>query len=287
MNNKNIIKYGLDLFLSLGFVLMFDKMALGMKLHEIIGLVIGGAVLIHLVLNYKWIIGVSKKLFSKNLSTRLRLCYILNLMLFICVTLIILSGIFISKVLFTSITSQNHIWKSIHMGVSNIALGLIGIHIGLHWNWVINVSKRIFKFNLQEKFSKAISNFLIIVILIFGCYNIYSQGFIQKSVMLFTTSQNANIGHGGVMKKTEGRPNFDKDNLTEEELNQLKESNPDKKMSPNFNKEDMKSKMPSGNSINIKSIAMLIINYLSICGVFTIVTYYIDKAISKKKSLSK
>ena len=30
---------------------------------------------------------------------------------------------------------------------SNITLGLIGIHIGLHWNWILNMSKKIFKFN--------------------------------------------------------------------------------------------------------------------------------------------
>ena len=67
MNKKNIIKYILDIFLGLGFVLLLDKMALGMKLHEIIGLTMGGAVLIHLVLNYKWITGITKKLFSKSL----------------------------------------------------------------------------------------------------------------------------------------------------------------------------------------------------------------------------
>ena len=68
MNKKNIIKYLLDILLSLGFVLLYDKNALGMNLHEIIGLVIGGAVIIHLALNFNWVIGVSKKIFSKKIE---------------------------------------------------------------------------------------------------------------------------------------------------------------------------------------------------------------------------
>ncbi|MDY6229037.1 MAG: DUF4405 domain-containing protein, partial [Clostridium sp.] len=71
-----------------------------------------------------------------------------------CISLIILSGVFISKTIFTNIHSENQIWKIIHIGVSNLTLVLIGIHIGLHWTWVINMSKKVFKFNLKEKISK-------------------------------------------------------------------------------------------------------------------------------------
>lgn len=289
MNKKNIIKYILDIFLSLGFVLLFDKMALGMKLHEIIGLVIGGAVLIHLALNYKWIIGISKKIFSKELNNKLRISYILNIMLFICFTLIIISGVLISKTIITNISSQNRIWKVIHIGVPNITLCLIGIHIGLHWNWIMNMSKKLFKLNLPEKFSRVISMFLVIVILIFGCYNIYSKRFIQKSVMLFTASQNVNNGYSEGMKNLEGRPSFHKDNMTEEELNKFKAER------ENMNSEDFEKikehnnskRKPSGNNMNKTSIVMMVINYLSICGVFTIITYYIDKTIKNKKSSAK
>lgn len=64
----------------------------------------------------------------------------------------------------------------------------------------MNMSKKVFKLNLPKKFSRVISMFLVVVILIFGCYNIYSKEFIQKSVMSFTTSQNVNNGHSGRIK---------------------------------------------------------------------------------------
>lgn len=284
MNKKNIVKYTLDVFLALGFMLLFDKMAIGIQLHEIIGLIMGGAVLIHLALNYKWVIGITKKLFSKKLSNRTRLCYILNVMLFICVILIVVSGVFISKTILTNISSTNPIWKGIHMGVSNITLILIGIHIGLHWNWIMNMSKKIFKFKLPDKFSKLISVVLVLVIFVFGCYNIHSEGFIQKSFMLFISSQNGNNGHREGMKMLEGVPNFDKGNMTEEELNKIKEER------QNMKHKDFKEfkgyygnkKSLQGNHMNKKSVITLIINYMSICGVFTIITYYADKIVRKK-----
>lgn len=284
MNKKNIIKYILDIFLGLGFVLLLDKMALGMKLHEIIGLTMGGAVLIHLVLNYKWITGITKKLFSKSLSNRVRLRYILNLLLFICITLIILSGVLISKTILTNISSQNRIWKSIHIGASNITLGLIGIHIGLHWNWIMNMSKKIFKFKLPNKLSNVISSVLVVVILAFGCYNIHSEGFLQRASMIFSSSQQPGyMGHGERIKRQKGRHNFNKESMTEEELNRFKENDSDK----NLDKSNMKGRMLQGNhDMRKTSVIMLIINYISICGVFIIITYYINKIISRKKSIT-
>lgn len=284
MNKKNIVKYILDVFLALGFVLLFDKMAIGIQLHEIIGLTMGGAVIIHLALNYKWVIGITKKLFSKKSANRTRLCYILNVMLFICITLIIVSGVFISKTILTNISSTNRIWKSVHIGASNITLGLIGIHIGLHWNWIMNMSKKIFKFKLPDKFSKLISVVLVLVIFVFGCYNIYSEGFIQKTFVLFTSSQNGNTGHREGTKMPKGVPDFDKGNMTEEELNKLKEErqNTEYKDFKEFKENDGNKKIPQGNHMNKTSVITLIINYMSICGVFTIITYYADKTVRKK-----
>ncbi len=284
---KNIIKYLLDIFLSLGFVLLYDKNALGMNLHEIMGLVIGGAVIIHLALNFNWVIGVSKKIFSKKITNRVRLSYILNLLLFLCVALIILAGVFISKTIFTNIHSENQIWKIVHIGVSNLALTLIGIHIGLNWTWVINMSKRVFKFNLKEKISKVLSTFLVIAILIFGSYNIYSKGFIQKSFMLFTVSQNSNYGNGNRMQKPEGTPSSNKNDIPKEDISEGKGkkdkiSNEDSEKFKNNNE-----KLQKGKSMKKASIFALIINYASICGVFTIITYYIDKLLKKKKLAAK
>lgn len=287
MNKKNIIKYLLDILLSLGFVLLYDKNALGMNLHEIIGLVIGGAVIIHLALNFNWVIGVSKKIFSKKITNRVRLSYILNLLLFLCVALIILAGVFISKTIFTNIHSENQIWKIIHIGVSNLALTLIGIHIGLHWTWVINMSKKVFKFNLKEKISKVISIFLVIAILILGSYNIYSKGFIQKSFMLFTVALNSNYGDSNGMQKPEGIPNSNKNDIPKEELSEGK-GKKDKIYNKNSeNSENNNSKLQKGKSMKKTSVFMLIINYASICGVFTIITYYIDKLLKKKKLAAK
>lgn len=204
-----------------------------------------------------------------------------------CISLIILSGVFISKTIFTNIHSENQIWKIVHIGVSNLTLALIGIHIGLHWTWVIHMSKKVFKFNIKEKISKVISIFLVIAILILGSYNIYSKGFIQKSFMLFTVSQNSNYGNGNKITKPEGSPNSNKNDITKEELSEGK-GKKDKVSDENSeNSENNNAKLQKGKSMKKTSVFMLIINYASICGVFTIITYYIDKLLKKKKLAAK
>lgn len=204
-----------------------------------------------------------------------------------CISLIILSGVFISKTIFTNIHSENQIWKIIHIGVSNLTLVLIGIHIGLHWTWVINMSKKVFKFNLKEKISKVISIFLVIAILILGSYNIYSKGFIQKSFMLFTVALNSNYGDSNGMQKPEGIPNSNKNAIPKGELSEGK-GKKDKIANEDAEKfKNNNEKMPNGKSMKKTSVFVLIINYASICGVFTIITYYIDKLLKKKKLAAK
>lgn len=146
-------------------------MLFGIKFHEIAGLVIGAVVLIHCLINFKWIKSVTLKLFNKNMATRTRIVYLLDLLLLIDVVVIILSGIFISKVIFpnlrlTGITSL----KGIHIFASYLSLAIIGIHLGLHWNWVMIVFKKIFNIP-QKKVFTYIARLLVIIVVLFGVYS--------------------------------------------------------------------------------------------------------------------
>ena len=276
MNKNNIIKYVLDIALAVGFMLMYDKMAIGINLHELLGLGIGIGigVIIHLILNYKWIIGISKKLFSNKLNNRTRVIYIINLLLVVCMVLIMVGGIFISKTIFTNIHSQNQgLWKGIHIAVSNVDLALIGIHIGLNFNWIKGMTKKIFKIKESKRYSQLIARLLVGGIFIFGVYNILSQGFIEKTVMGFNQPpsnmgehQFKDKGNHGERPAGLEKPEFNKDNMSEE---QIKEFEANMKNRGDFAKEKT-------------SPVALIIKYTSILSVFIIATYYIDKLIKNR-----
>ena len=294
MDKKNIMKYVLDVVLAIGFMLMYDKRSIGINLHELLGLGIGVGVITHLILNYKWIIGISKKLFSTKLNNRTRVLYIINLLLVVCMILIMVGGIFISKTIFTNIHSQNQgLWKGIHIAVSNVALALIGMHIGLNFNWIKGMTKKIFKIKESKKYSQLIARALVCVVFVFGVYNISSQRFIQKTVMGFKMDQMQPIGEhqappnmgeypvkgeGNGKERPEGlkKPDLNRENMSEEQIKEF-EAN----MKNRGDMENLHNR--KGDFVKGKTSPLaLIINYTSILSVFIITTYYIDKLIKNR-----
>lgn len=144
---KNYIKIVLDILLAIAFVLLMNPRVLnGLSFHEIGGLVFGVAILVHIALNFKWVINTAKKIFNPKLPKKTRLGFLLNLLLLITMSGIIVTGILISKVVFSSLaTGENHSIRGLHGFFANTTLALVGLHVALHWQWVMSICKRAFK----------------------------------------------------------------------------------------------------------------------------------------------
>lgn len=179
MNKKNITKLVLDIAMAILFITFFNKNLISFKFHIISGYIFASFILIHMILNKKWIINISKRLFDKKLKIRTKLSYMISLGLFIDITLIILSGVLMMK-------SKNYdrvmFWKMMHFGSSYIAIALIGIHIGLYWNFVMNMFRKIVRLKEKNKNYKFISRIIAIIILILGVNTIISTNYINKVI---------------------------------------------------------------------------------------------------------
>jgi len=70
--------------------------------------------------------------------------YILNALLFIDITLVIFSGLMISQVALPFIASSWHRahLRGLHGTVANLFMVLVGLHVALHWQWIVNMFKR-------------------------------------------------------------------------------------------------------------------------------------------------
>lgn len=330
MNKKNIVKYFLDFLMTIVFILMFNKLVLGMAFHEIGGLALGAAIIIHIILNWKWVMGVTKKILSKDLPVKTRIGYILNILLLVCFLIIIIAGIFISKVVFNGLfQTGTMIWKNLHISVSYIALILIGIHVGLHWGWVMNLTKKMCRVEKSHKAVVIISRVLVVLILALGLYNGYNKGVINKITRVFTsaTSANGQFPGGGErpdgMERPTDMPSGDMnsgevpsgeipsgDMTSGNGANQdLSATTPQKggkgekpqdmptgtdgnKMnSENAQGRPDRGEMPTGGSAEgmpqmqgqSQSIFNVLVTYMSICSVFIILTYYIEKLVVLKK----
>ncbi len=144
--NKNKIKFYLDVVLIAVYVVLMEPQFTGESWHEWVGLAIGGAVLIHLALNWKWIVTVTRRFFG-HVARQARINYLLNLLLMVSFTLTVVSGIMISKNLNTaqalglSATASRN-WHAIHVWIPDVTLLIVGVHLALHWNWIVYTSKR-------------------------------------------------------------------------------------------------------------------------------------------------
>ncbi len=127
-----------------GFLLATDPHATGQTIHEWLGLAFGAGIITHLLLHWKWIVNVVRRFFSK-LPGQVRINSILNSLLFIAMTLIIFSGIMISKVVLSTFGlsgSHDAIWRWLHTSATNVTLIIVGLHVALHWKWIVSTIKR-------------------------------------------------------------------------------------------------------------------------------------------------
>jgi len=131
-----------DLGIFAGFLLVSAPHFTGMTLHEWIGIAFGAAIIKHLLLHWQWLVAVTKRMF-KRMPAATRMNYLLNTALFIDVTLVIFTGLLISKVAlpFFGVTlNAGHAWQSIHTLSADISLWLIGLHVALHWKWIVKAA---------------------------------------------------------------------------------------------------------------------------------------------------
>jgi hypothetical protein len=262
MRKLNYVKIILDTLMVVVFTLLFNKMVLGIQFHEVAGLAIGVIILVHCGMNWKWIKGVTLKLFDKKLGMKTRIGFMVDLLLLISFITIIISGVFISKVVFAGLAlEENHTFKFLHITVAYLTLVLAGVHIGLHWNWVKGIFKNIVKLP-QKKIFNYLSKVIVIFILVFGIYCINSVGFLSK--IAFVSPQ-----VGGSESKIE------------RQVGMRVETG-----SVNGNEVSLRQNQPPkahGEQRGNVSAWGVITSYLGVISVFAIITVYIEKLFNVKR----
>src|SRR5512147_2222942 len=104
-----------DVAIFVAFLLATDPHATGQTIHEWLGVAFGAAIITHLLLHWKWMVNVVQRFF-KRLPMPVRINSLLNVLLFSAMTLIIFSGLMISKVVLNTfgLTDQHGgIWRSV------------------------------------------------------------------------------------------------------------------------------------------------------------------------------
>jgi len=305
MKKINYLKIVLDTLMALVFVLLFNKNAVaGLTFHEIAGLTIGLAFIIHIIINFKWVKQITSKFFKSKMNLKTRIGYIIDLLLLIDMAFIIGTGISISQVLFSGVFTSSAGNKVLHISLSYIALLLIGIHIGLHWSWVMNVFKNTFKITGKGIAAKIITAVLAALIFIFGSYNIYSSGYFTKIIPITSISPQGQptnkIPSGGDLNpgsnNKSNSANADNSNNSANTNANTNSAAANNGNLANIN-DNSRPAVPNGENFkgpgggrgqggmkesSSSNIFSIIIKNLSIISFFSIITFYIEKLLKLK-----
>ena len=133
-----------DAGLFTAIMLVLSPSFTGFAIHEWLGLGLGAGILVHLLLHWQWIAATLRRFF-RQMPAGQRFSLILNSALFIDLSVIIFSGLMISREvvpLFGFAVQGGRAWAGLHSAAANLSLLLAGLHVAVHWKWILNAIRR-------------------------------------------------------------------------------------------------------------------------------------------------
>ena len=266
---KNIVKIILDIIMIVTLSLLYNSHVAAMSFHEIAGIGLFVLFAIHCLLNVKWITAISKRFFSKSLSLKIRINYIINLLLAITFILIIISGISTSQVLFPT-DNKDSVWRGIHHFCAAVSIILVGIHLGLHWPFICKMVEKVVRINTKI-IKKVIAIALLLVVISFGIYSVTLTNFtawLTEPFVTQTKSADADVD----AKKDSSTPDAEKSK--EGNMNNHPSKDGEKKHDNSSKKVDL----------SLTSVLLTISQFISIIGLFAAISYYLEKLLTRKQN---
>lgn len=261
---KNVLKMILDLLMAITFALLMNPRVLsGLPFHEIAGLVFGVAILTHIGLNFKWVKNTTLKIFNPELSKKARFNYLLNILLLISMSTIIITGILISKIVFPNLAIEgNRAMRGLHDLSANITLALVGLHIGVHWQWILSIFHKMFK-SKEGKWRKPVIVSALVSIAILA-------GGMQWYASTSTSATTMNRFEASATQKFGDDTSGDRNHF--------------RSVAPIPSKENGRGNMKHRGNANS---FLVILNYFAIFAALIVPTYYVEKRIGKKRLMQK
>ena len=137
--NLNSPKFYIALTLLVAMLFGIDPWAIGVPIHEwVSAIVIIPIALIHIQIDWKWIVTMSQNIFKMKPQQTV-FNYFWDWLLFIMFSAVIVSGFMISEALLPAWgfkIQKDPFWAALHEGSSNSLLIMLGVHVGMHWQWI-------------------------------------------------------------------------------------------------------------------------------------------------------
>lgn len=142
--SRNQFKLYSDILLFVAFVLTNIPQTTGIPFHEWVSVLFIVPLMFHILLDWKWVVSVTKRIFKKT-PGEVRFNHILDLLIFIMMVLTLSTGFLISEAALPAIgihVTIDPFWSMMHDLTANLTMVLIGVHLAMHWEWIVSMWKR-------------------------------------------------------------------------------------------------------------------------------------------------
>lgn len=141
-------------------LLVFSKAFLAAIYHEIIGVILLILFIIHLILNITYI----KSIFKGNFKAKGIIMLFINIIFFITFLASIILGVLSSQELLKFLNVGSFVASKLHKIISYICIVVLGIHLGVNFNFMFGKIEKIIKNNI-------IKYFISVLIIAYGIYS--------------------------------------------------------------------------------------------------------------------
>jgi hypothetical protein len=142
--SRNRTNLFLDIAIFVAFLLAGAPHGTGIPVHEWLSIALIGALIVHLLLHWTWIVNTTRRFFG-NVGTRNRINYVLNMALFIDVVLIMFTGMMISEAVLPTLSisvPSGFAWRRLHDITANLGVLILALHIAIHWRWITSMTSK-------------------------------------------------------------------------------------------------------------------------------------------------
>lgn len=177
MKLKAKLKIAIDLIMTILLLFLMGFQFCGEELHEWAGALMFLLFIVHHFLNYNWY-----KTLLKGKYHGVRIFQVtINILLFITMVALMVSGMIMSSYVFAFIDFQGSLSlaRILHIAGSYWGFVLMSMHIGLHWSMIASMIKKQFKLNVN----KIVSYLLAIIIVIYGIYVFIKRDFLTYMLL--------------------------------------------------------------------------------------------------------